>query len=378
MGLAERCNGELFSGPDFQWAHWKAFCSGRQMLIVTARERTGRLAGLLPVMVHTPTFHGARVRELAFPRSHHMLRNEILIDAPRHPSAAILSAMIGALERECQWESFYFDNMPERQWAFVAEAVEKTGLLTSGWEVGRVLRYAVLPSHWDAYVAGWSGNFRRQHRKWRRLADQLGSVKIRRLETRADILSGLAELFQVESQSWQGATKDAALTDPDRIFMTSLAETLPKRCLGELWLLALESRPIAALRMLGSDRLRYVHTMYFDRSFRDIAPGALLFEQMMHHAVDAGLQEVDFNGDSRFFQRWSTGSRTRGILRAFQPSLRGRLLYTGRQMIRAWRLGSGRASRRRNALRSGQQASSDPRSEHEENSSWALARPSDL
>ena len=46
--------------------------------------------------------------------------------------------------------------------------------------------------------------------------------------------------------------------------------------------------------MLEDNRATYVHTMHFDQSLRDFAPGLALFDAMMRDACNRGVPRVDF------------------------------------------------------------------------------------
>lgn len=335
-GLAARCGAPVFCGPVFQGALRTAFGGVESSVCITARAPDGTLRAVLPVQRRRVRYHRLPVREIGFFRNPHALRNAVLID-PTCDRRPTLAALIRGLRNGGPMDTLYLDNLSDTPDDTDLAALGDAGLRAAGWEPGRLFRHAVLPTDWETYQASRSGNFRRQQRKFRRLAADRGPVIAERLDTRAAILSGLEVLDRIEAASWQGQDPATAMTDADRLFMRRLAETLDETQLGDLWLLRVGEHPVAALRMLADPGRRYVHTMHFDQACGDFAPGALLFEHMMRDAIERGLLEVDFHGDSRFFRRWSTGVRAACTVRAFPRSIRGLALFAARQATRARR-----------------------------------------
>ena len=143
----------------------------------------------------------------------------------------------------------------------------------------------------------------------------------------------------LETKSWQGRERaNEAATAADHAFERALVEDLEDDEIGDLWLMTIDGRTVASLRMLGEAGKRYVHTMHYDPAAKEVSPGSLLFEKMLETAWAQRLNEVDFHGDSAFFRRWTSEHREHVTTRVYCASLYGRLLQIGRRLKHSsWR-----------------------------------------
>jgi CelD/BcsL family acetyltransferase involved in cellulose biosynthesis len=334
--LVRRCGAPVFAGPDFKHALRQAFGVGQNAIVAVVRDETQRPLAVFPAVVQIAKLGGIAVREVAHVRNPHTILNSLLIDPDLDSPLPVLVELLSALKSTHKWDSLYLHNVtaPDHLQSAMLDALNEAALSSSGWESDRTVCYASLP---DTYVAAWSGNFRRQQRKFRRLAESIGPVKAVRFSSREDILAHLPVLFDIEKRSWQGGSDASAMGEKDKVFMRVLAESLSDSQRGDLWLLYIADRPAAALRMLADTGKQYVHTMHFDPAFEKVSPGSLLFEHMIQDAIARGVSGLDCHGDSRFFRRWCPTVRQCHSLRIFRRSPVGLALYAMRSTVRSLR-----------------------------------------
>lgn len=325
--MALRPRATVFSGPLVQLAHAAAFGPAPHLL---AARRGPELVALWPMVVRPLKIGPLRLSELGFARNAHTLRNDLLLPAD---ALGPLTTLFEACLALPAWQTLALDNIPDDPALapLLPASARAAGLLADDPTPGRTLLHADPGPDFDAYLATRSGQFRRQLKKRDRELRALGPVGIERLSGPA-LIAALPEWQAVAAASWQGGTAEAsALTAADWSLHHALASC------GNLWLLRLSGRPIAALRMLEDAGAAYVHTMHFDRAFADHAPGTVLFAAMMQDACARRLGRVDFNGHSPFFARWATGLRSHLNWRLYRPGPAGhtaRLARRGLELLR--------------------------------------------
>jgi CelD/BcsL family acetyltransferase involved in cellulose biosynthesis len=328
----------VFAGYGFTRALWKCFASDARMELLAIEDSSG-IVGLAPLVRTRIGPVCMRYAQIGFFRNHHTLRNTVLT-APGQQQA-VLSAMMASLARTTNWQVMFLENVPEEKTLLSAltAAVSEQRLRRDEFEAGRRLCFLPIERSWSEYRAAMSKSFRWQLKKFERRARELGKVEFRCLSTRSEIAAALPEVFKLQAKSWQGRERsDEDATAADQAFDYALLEDLSDDEVGDLWLMTIDERLIASLRMLGDVRKRYVHTMHYDPAAKDVAPGVLLFERMLEAAWAAHLAEVDCHGDSSFFRRWTSQHRKHVTTRVYSASNFGRLLQIGRQVRHQWRL----------------------------------------
>ncbi|MFX0540926.1 GNAT family N-acetyltransferase [Roseovarius sp. S4756] len=317
-----------YCGPEYLIAAMEVYHSEDRPVVISAYSR-GRLAGVLPLVSRRMIKMGFSVREMGFPNNPNVINNDPLI-APRDETdaATVAGALLqGAFSLEA--DSLILDHLPSAP--AISGCLRSAAACIGGWSLepvpARRLFYAKLCPDWKDYLATRSRNHRWQVRKALKQAADTKGLEVRRICGRDQIRLHLRKWFDVERRSWQAADPGAAMSAADRQFHDLLLDRLAPEDVGDLWLVLVKDRPIAALRMLAGAMSVSVHTTHFDSSARDQAPGLLAFSAMMRAACEDGLQEVDMHGCTDFFKRWATGDRPHETLRIFAPTLRGRALW---------------------------------------------------
>lgn len=326
----------VFAGQGFARAIWRSF--GDAPLELFAVSEGDEIVGIAPFTRRRMKRGGLQYNEIGFFRNHHTIRNSLLIAPDRQER--VLSALIGEIARDRSWQVAFLENIPHQPslLANLDTAATEHDLTRDPIEPGRQLCFARIDGTWNDYRASMSANMRQQLNKFRRRADQLGTVEFQRLSTRSAIADALPQVFDLQAKSWQGRARgDPAATAADHAFDLALLEDLDDDEIGDLWLMKIDRRLVASLRMLGDAGKRYVHTMHFDPAAKEVSPGTLLFEKMLEAAWAASLAEVDFHGDSTFFRRWTSLHREHVTTRLYSASVYGRLLKLGRRLHHHWR-----------------------------------------
>lgn len=323
-----------FCGPGFVLAALRAYHrEDRPRLLRVAQA--GRTVAAMPLISRPLVRLGHVIDEWGGPFNANFILNEPVIapdpmEARRATAAKLLK---GAFDSGA--DTLFLDGLPVAQ-GLAGLFREAAGDMDLGVDEtpARSLHYATLGDQgWAGYLATRSRNHRWHLKKVQRRAAEAGAVAIEKHSGAAAIRAQLDTWFEIERQSWQGATPGSQMSERDRLFHENLLEDLAEREVGDLWIVRLDGRPAAALRMLAAPGRIAVHTMHFDTEFKALAPGLLAFEAMMRDACEQGLAEVDMHGTTEFFARWATARRDHVTLRIYRHGLRGGLLRQGRRLM---------------------------------------------
>ena len=327
----------VFASHGFVRALWRSFGDDAPLELLAVCDGDDTI-GLVPFTQRTMRRAGLAYREVGFYRNHHTLRNSVLAAPGKH--GLVLSAILEAMARTAGWHVMFLENIPSQSpiATELGPAASRQGLRNDPVEPGRRLCFAAINGTWAEYRAAMSRNQRWQLKKSQRRAHELGRVEYRCLSTRAEIADALPEVFLLQAKSWQEIERtDPTVTAADHAFEYALLDDLDDDEIGDLWLMTIDGRLVASLRMLGAPRKRYVHTMHYDPAAKEVSPGSLLFEKMLEAAWAAGLMEVDFHGDGAFFRRWTSQHREHVTTRVYSASMLGMLLQSGRRLRHQWR-----------------------------------------
>lgn len=323
--LFECAGSTAFSGPLIQSAFRVAFCSqsdGRAIAVFDGKS----LVGLLPFADLPLKLGPFTLYETGFQKNAHTLRNHLLTNA--EPDAC--HALFSVFQSEMNSDTLVLENLVDQNdlRRVLVDCATRLGMPVDQPTTGRKIEYADLGESYEAFLATRSGQFRRQIRKRTRLLKAAHMVEIVQIQA-DDIRSHIPVWREIVGNSWQGESErqNVGNSDADWKLHDSLAG------LGKLWLLHLDGKPAAALRMLEGPQTVYVHTMHFDQKFRALAPGLILFDAMIRDTVTRGLSRVDFNGTSKFFSRWATGHIDHFSIRIYRSNLRGKLAQAARRLI---------------------------------------------
>ena len=331
---ARRGRGRPYAGAGYMLAALEAYHSGDDPALVVARGAGGALLGLMPLVRRSLNRFGLYVDERGFPFNPNVILNDPLIDAGAADAPEIARAMLSCAF-EAGAETLILDHLSVETGQAGLMAGAGAAFRADPPREARALWFADLPGSYEDYMATRSRNHRWQVKKTWSKAEEAGALEVRRHSGAAQIRAALPEWFDIERRSWQASDPASAMGPADRAFHENLLDWLEPEEIGDLWIVALDGTPLAALRMLAGPATGggnvSVHTLHFDMAARKLAPGLIAFDAMMQAACAEGLAEVDMHGTTDFFARWATVRRPHQSLRLYRPGVKGSLIRGGRQ-----------------------------------------------
>jgi CelD/BcsL family acetyltransferase involved in cellulose biosynthesis len=324
--LADRVCAPPFLHPGWVHAWTKAYADG-PLTVLTTRDRTGGLSGVLPLIRRRRTSRAPS-------NSHTPLAGPLAADpdAASELAERLLAEMPGRVVLSPADPS-------DATTAAFERTLRSAGQLVLAETVARS-PYVPLHGAFDDYVKGLSKNLRKQIGRRRRRLEESGHVSVEVQTSTHGLQSALDDFVALESSGWkEGSGTAIASRAASRVFYTELATWGAERGWLRLSFLALDGRPIATELALAHDGVLYALKSGFDPEYRSFGPGQLLTYESLSRAFADGLSSYEFLGfDEGYKLDWASEARELVRLQAFPRTLGGRVrLLAERRGRPLWR-----------------------------------------
>lgn len=263
----------VFAAPEWLLTWWSHYGKGRSQLIGVARN-AGDLVAIMPLY----QWWGRGVPVLRFighgPSDQ---LGPICSSSPRASAAAAVEELLEAI--------------PIQRFFLLAENIRPGPYFGESSSARRLYRDASpvlrVPSTWDEFMAERSGNFRAQVRRSPRKLAKLGALSYRVASNADEFERDLNSLFTLHEKRWGKQTPFLQAA----AFHREFAMRAFKRGWSRLWILEIDSRPIAAelgFRFAGSE---FFYQSGRDPSFQNVSLGLMVLVHAIREAVAEGIQE---------------------------------------------------------------------------------------
>ncbi len=326
----------------FEWlrAWWAHYSSGRVLRIAVART-DGRVTGILPIYVGTaPLVPGFPARVLRLLGSGSDTSPDYLgpvVEADDEP--ATLAALCRAVVRRSGWDALDLTDVLEES-AFLGsmEAACREAEIAPHRTPGWGIFIARLPATWTEYLGGLSTdrakNIRRSRRVWERAGGRFFTWAG---EPPLDaVVARLAELHRLR---WQERADTYAFSSASYVdFHREVMHALASRGRLRLHCLAMGDTLVAIYycHAFGGEVAHFQSG--FDPRHHSMSPGSSLMAYAIEQAIGEGARVFDMlKGEYPHKAIWANDRRSTVGLRAYRPSLRGRLLRFRREVLAGMR-----------------------------------------
>jgi CelD/BcsL family acetyltransferase involved in cellulose biosynthesis len=304
-----------FSRPGWFDAWWQAFGQGR--LEVFALRSGGDLVAVLP-LAHR---HGAR-RALS---NWHTPEFEVpaLGSASRR---ALMQRVLDSSRTPLELGMLTTGRDDADDFAAAADALG-VRLLTRTIEYSPYVR---IEGGFEDYERTLAQRRRSELRRRRRRLSERGTLTFEIATGPEHLDDLLAEGFAVEGSGWKTEQGTAILSRPEtEAFYRLVARWAAARGSLRLAFLRLDGRPIAFHFTIEERGSAYQLKGGYDPALRELAPGALLIQEMIKWAFARGLRTYEFLGaDEAFKLDWTASLRERIAMHAFPRSPSGAVAWT--------------------------------------------------
>ena len=157
-----------------------------------------------------------------------------------------------------------------------------------------------LPVTWDEYLGQLKGKQRHEVKRKLRRLDEAGDVKVRVATDTDDIRKQLPTFFELFNLSSE--EKATFLTDQMRSFFRKLAMTMADAGLLRLYVLELNTSPVAMSLCFDFNNTLYLYNSGFDPRYRALSVGLLCKVLSIKDAIERGRRKYDFLKGSEVYK----------------------------------------------------------------------------
>jgi len=323
------------------------FNPGARLEILTARDRSGKLAAVFPLMKTRGFLCGLPARLGLSTGNSHSCRFDMVAEDGR----AAGKTFFAHLAADKTWDVIRIADVPEGGNAWhLYRAAEEAGFPVGTWESQRS-PYLPLPSSYHELLGRMSSSFRANLRRRRRRLEAMGSVSVERVTGGADLQARLEEGFAIERSGWKGKEGTAIVQDKKTHgFYTELAHTAAARNYLSLFFLKLDGKSIAFHYGFTYGGVYYMPKLGYDETLKECSPGLVLLEEIIKDCIARGVKEYDFLGRAGDWKtQWSHQMRRHNWLYIFRDSRFGQALQTtkfklipgAKQVLWPWKVNHG-------------------------------------
>ena len=333
------------AGPFNAWEWLYPWCrriaSGRRPLVLTARERTGELVGLMPLGVEYLGVTGVPVRRLGFLGETHVGSDYLDVVAHRGREREVAGAFARVLHAlRDEWDVLDLSDL--REGSPTVDVLRET---FARQDVRVAPRYVcpydtLTPGEpFEAFLkrTGRRDNFLRR-RKW--LEKQEG-YRIERTDAPGALAAPLTDFFRLHSARWaaDGGSQGIKGTGVEA-FHRDATQFLAERGRLRLYTMKVGGQAVASVYgILHGGRFVYFQSGY-DPAWRNRSVGLVLVGETFRDAIDAGFTEYDFlRGTEPYKSDWVSKHRRTVSVRVHAGTFAGRWFSQAESLARDLRNG---------------------------------------
>ncbi len=303
------------AGPFNSWEWLYPWCrriaADRRPLVLTARDRSGALMGLLPIGFELRQVLGRRVGRLAFLGETHIGSDYLDVVARRGEEAVVTRAFAQAL-RETQGSWDVLDLTDLREDSLTVKILRETFPSSLLRVTGRyVCPYETFTpgEPFEAFLkrTGRRDNYLRR-RKW--LEKQEG-YRIERTQAPGALAAPMTDFFRLHEARWAADGGSQGIKGKGvEAFHRDATQLLAERGRVRLYTMKVGGRAVASVyAILHRDTFIYFQSGY-DPRWRSKSVGLVLVGETFKDAIEAGLTEYDFlRGTESYKADWTTKQR---------------------------------------------------------------------
>ncbi|MGH2796415.1 MAG: GNAT family N-acetyltransferase [Thermoleophilaceae bacterium] len=298
--------GNAFLTPEWFFAWLRHYGDLAEAAVVVVRRADGRVRGLVPLVedragpVRCLRFCGSNLGDHFHPVAHP--EDELAVAG----EAARLLASGGR-----RWRALALDHVSaEARWWRELVRSAPLPLATAAYRGDSLPFIELRGQTWDDYMASRSRNVRSQIRRKTRALEREHGAAFRRTAGPAELDRDLDSLFCLHDARWRAHGGSTLASERSRAFHRDFAAAALERGWLRLWLLEVDSEPVAAWYgwCLGG-RYSYYQAGFSPRWGR-FSVGFVLLAHTMRMAVDEGVEEYDLlRGAEAYKARFATAER---------------------------------------------------------------------
>ncbi|MEN3333269.1 MAG: hypothetical protein V7641_2634 [Blastocatellia bacterium] len=321
----------LRSGWNHLW--WETFRPpGAQLFIITARDGSGRLAGLAPLYLRARRTAGIpHVRELMFIGTGVYVHTGECLDllARRGDEAQVAEAVAGLLSQSSAWDRLCLNEIPASS-VVLPHLCAALGNRANLQQANRAHFISTL-GNWQSVLANLSRSMRKNLLYETRRLFNSHACEFRRVQTPDDLETAMDALVRLHQARWNARGEPGSFTIHGfEGFLRNAARMSLRDQRLRMWTLEVKGEVAAAIIGFYDNGIVHYFQAGFDPRLARLSIGRVMLGLCIKDCVaDDGVREFNFmGGDNAYKDAWTQDVREMATLTCLRSGVRG-LTYTG-------------------------------------------------
>lgn len=319
--LLDESRAGIFNAWEWLYPWYRRIGTDRVLAVLSARDRGGKLVGVMPLAFDVRRVAGRRVRRLAFLGENHVGSDYLDLVAVRGEEETVARAFAQALKQASAWWDVLdltdFDEQSPTLPVFQEAFGDKFTVRVTERYVCPFEPLAAEP--FDVFLrrTGRRDNYLRR-RKW--LEKQPG-YRIEKVEKPGQLAGPMADFFRLHAMRWAEDGGSQGIKGPSvEAFHRDATHLLAERGQLRLYTMKVGEQAVASVyAILHRGKFIYFQSGY-DPSWRSKSVGLVLVGETFKDSLDAKLTEYDFlRGTETYKSDWTTKTRRTVALRINEP-----------------------------------------------------------
>jgi len=317
--LLDSSESGIFSSWQWLYPWFSRVGRNRELRIVTARDESGKLIGLMPLSLERRRLLGRAVRRLSFLGDARVGSEYLGVVAPRGLEAPVAAQIAASIRADGDWDVLDLRDLPEESPTFAVfrEAFREPDFGGRTWQRAICPYQSFTPA--DTFERFLRGTSRRDnYLRRRRWLEQQSGYRIEREGDPDRLTLPLAEFFRLHSLRWEGDSDGVAGSAVEG-FHRDAVQLLAERGQVRFYTLKIGNRALASVYAIVHRRKFIFYQSGYDPQWRQKSVGLVLLGDTFRDCIESGYQEYDFlRGTEPYKLEWATQQRRTMALRVFR------------------------------------------------------------
>jgi CelD/BcsL family acetyltransferase involved in cellulose biosynthesis len=324
---------------------WLYFGQGRQLWLLTARDKQGRLVGLAPFMMEVYTIGLLKLRIIAFIGTGPVIPIHLNILSRSPDQTGLFQAFLDFLMAQSdQWDVLSLASVA-RDSTVYQQLSAAGGRIRTGAQT--LSPYIPLPGSWETYIKTVSKKLRRNLKYFRAKleSDYPGTVAFACISDIQELSISMNRLEEFSRNRWHAKKLSTVYDDPTySSFHHAIACLALNRDWLRLYTLTANGQIIALFYCFRLKDRVYAYQIGFDIDWSGYSPGRLLIAHGIQAAIQEGASVLDWGpGNHDYKLAWTDqicmedeillSSNWKGNLWIKRENLVGELKIKARQVL---------------------------------------------
>ncbi len=325
----------------YEWSHaawlWRENTASLYILLFMSGSKH---VGLIPLISCDYTMYGTKVKVLEILSVPDNQICEALV-VPGYEDSVVKALVNYLLKNKSSWDLINLRKLCPDDFLMERCLSGMKGVLSTGnYDELDCVPTIFLDKSWDDFYKTKSRRMKKSNNNIRnRLHKNFREVKIMhycsRYHQQHDLQHAYSEYLNVARNSWKNEKLKALYSSNALDFLDRITQYAIKKGWLSIWLLYLDSTPVAGEYQLIDRGRVYALRSEYHKSYSDYSPGSYLNWKILEKSFGLGYITYEMGpGDMEYKIRWSEINSKRYRSRIYGNSLRGRYLRAVEQVLK--------------------------------------------